>query len=378
MLPFLGVFREIFCITIILLNIAVTPIGFLKEWSLTKCFIIGYLPIAIFLCLFKSVQHFKIRAFVILAIAIFSYKILFNPEGTATSVLYWSLIPGIMLSTSKKWFNEKKIYLVLGLFIYLLNCAITLFEYTHHVNLFYHDLTYFARFRASGIWGHPLYSALIHGFSMLLLIFTPVQKVLKIGLFGLGCIVLFCYDARAATALTLIASFLMLRKHDFMKKKNIKYILVFIFFLCILIDNLASTDLGGKLFQKENLVVTTTDPRAIAFDIFFEASFYDVFFGVSKKAQEIMSIQHGVICIENGIITHFFNYGIILGAAIYVILLKRIYTHMNIFHRRERIILLGFFFIVGATSQALSTPYLWSYIIILYNLFTSHQTTRLD
>lgn len=375
-LPYLWILKYILCILIILLNIAVTPLGFLQEWSLTKCFLIGYVPIIIFLCLFKKIQPSKIQVFIFLAIFIIIYRIIFNPDNFTSDVLYWALVPGIMLSTTKTWFNEKKIFIYLGILIYLINCFVTIYEYTHNINLFYHDLSYFTRFRASGIWSHPLYSALIHGFCMLLLIFPPIPKFFKISLFGLGCVVLFCYDARAATALTLIASFLLLNRHDFMKKKNIKYILIFIIFLCILIDNLAFSELGGKLFRQEELNIKSNDPRMIAFDIFFGASLRDIIFGVSAKAQEIMSYQHNVICIENGIFTQFFTFGIFLGSFIFIILLRRFSAYMKKFSHRERIILLGYFFIVGATSQALSTPYLWSYVIVLYNLFTSYHSSE--
>ena len=162
------------------------------------------------------------------------------------------LIVPVILVLYRRFVRDDKYHLLLytAVTIYLINCVVSLYEYNYKINLFYSELTYFDRFRSSGIWGHPLYNALIHGGCMLFIIMSSLNKYFKAILWFLGLYVIFCFDARAATIVTVGLSVGILYCRRVISKRNIIYIIAIGIIFALILDKI-----GNNLLMKPDLLM---------------------------------------------------------------------------------------------------------------------------
>lgn len=281
------------------------------------------------------------------------------------------------LSTYQKIYS--KYLLITIVIIYLLNILVTLFEYKNNINLFYHDMNWkyenliegqYFRFRSSGIWGHPLYSSMIHGFMMLCILLSRLPKIIKYCLWLVGISTIFCYDARAATFAVLGCSALLILFTNNISLKNAFLAILLLIILFIVLKDIGSSDLGGKFFDVERSKFddSSSEARLIAFRMFFDLDFFQLLFGIGDDITYAQK-YYNVLCAENAFITLVLRHGIILALIIFYLYLSCIlYTTRNI-KPKIKFILLSYFLAAGLFNQSLSSVSIWIVFPVVYIMF---------
>ena len=277
---------------------------------------------------------------------------------------------------------DKKL-LFIGIAFYLLNIIISLYEYKLKNNFFYHDmnpdaniLTY-ARFRSTGIWGHPLYSSLIHGCSMILILMSNLNKKYKLILWFLGFFTIFLYDARASSLGVIVCSLAYLKNKKLIKRKYFIYIIAILIFFGAALSFLSSSEIGGKLFDSSTKKFNDagSNARLVAFDILFDLKFKSLILGVQNQF-EYAQRYYNVICAENSFVSMVLIMGFPVAMLFFYLQIKNLNRIMIFENYKIRIIFFSFIVISGLFNQALTNPYIWITIFILYILFCSNSKTH--
>lgn len=309
------------------------------------------------------------------------YFILFNFQNRPLSVFGLINIFFItsLLSVAYRRINIKygKSFIYIGIFFYLLNIVVSYFEYKNNVNLFYFDMNekwdvknaYF-RFRASGIWGHPLYTALIHGACMIFILMSSINKKMKFILWFTGLFALFFYDARAATIMTILASFTYLYLNGDLNKKNIISILILFIVIILSLNFISKSDLGGKLFdvQTKDFNDESSNARIVAFQVFFDLDMQKLLLGVADQFDYVQK-HYNVICAENAFIGLTLVCGFPLALLIFTLQIKNLWNIMKSKKIKYRYLIFAYLFATGLFNQALTTPTVWITFMMFYILF---------
>ncbi|MCS3200182.1 hypothetical protein [Candidatus Bacteroides intestinigallinarum] len=83
------------------------------------------------------------------------------------------------------------------------------------------------------------------------IIMSSLNKYFKAILWFFGLYVIFCFDARAATIVTVGLSVGILYCRRVISKRNIIYIIAIGIIFALILDKIGNTELGGKLFADE-------------------------------------------------------------------------------------------------------------------------------
>ena len=359
-------------LSLFMLNVLIiSAFSFIFEWNTTTTFLYGYVPLLIVIA--SKVKTNKYLPYYLLAalfLVIFQFAL--TKKLATNYVMFWLIIPFCLMSSLNKCRDGRfNILLIAGISIYLINCSVVIFEYINGVNLFYFQMDYFDRFRATGIYGHPLYGALLHSSCMLFILCSNLHKIFKIILYIIGFFTVFCYDARTATVVTLASTFFLLYKWKYIRLKQLVPITIILILIPFIIEYLETSGLGGKLFTEEGTKVGKNDARLVAFRIFFDRSFDEIFFGVIDQVK--IAERYGVKCIENGVFALILEFGLIPALLTLMILTKNLYALMRVrLPKLESRLFLGSFLVIAVTSQALATAYIWIDYIMLLFLFCNN------
>lgn len=276
-------------------------------------------------------------------------------------------------------FTTKKdgIFLVVGIVLYLFNIFISVFEYYLGVNLFYFDMgnkwnvvDSYWRFRATGIWGHPLYTALIHGACMIFIVMSNLRNNIKIILWFVGLPTLFLYDARASTLSVVIVTTIYIFLKGYLSKKYI----VGIVLICILgylsYSFISQSDIGGKLFDSQtyNFKDDSAHARIVAFQIFLDLNFQQLLLGVSDQYKYVQS-HYNVVCAENAFIGMVLIYGLPLACIIFYLQIDNLLYAMSRIKRKYKILVVLYLFATGLLNQALVSYNIWILYLLFFILF---------
>lgn len=340
-----------------------------NDYSNTQKVLLG-IPlflISIFLAK-KTIVLFK-RNFVIFAfIFLICYSVVCYRDAVLNAALF-TFIGSIIIGNNDIFVTKGyKTIVNSATGIFILNCLVSFYEYKNHVNIFYYDMSYFDRYRASGIWGHPLYSALITGGCMVFVLFSYYNKYVKIVLWLMGLFCLFTYDARAAVFSAIICSFLVLYFKGLIKFKNYKLIFPLLFVIYQIYNYLSNSDLGGKLFNADVAIAEDSYFRLIAFQMFADLDFNSMMIGVPDQFK--YAEQYGVLCAENGFVGNVLVWG--LPCTLIIFYLGYVFlTHLSL-NKKYNLVLLIYFFGAGITNQSMLNAYIWFTYILLYFCFTSN------
>lgn len=346
--------------------------------------IVRHLIAYVFFCIPLFLYNKKTIKLQILKIPFFCilfYCILFLATGRAISffnILNFFVSTTILVAlSSKKDIKQNKYFISSGIILYLLNICVTIFEYKNQVNLFYFDMnkqwiaenTYY-RFRSTGIWGHPLYSALIHGACMIFILMSDLKKQIKLILWFLGLFTIFLYDARAATIAVVLSSGYYIYKEGFFKIKN----LIGIIFLCSLFyvcfDYISQSDIGGKLFdvQTKSFNDSSSSTRLIAIQIFFDLNPENLLFGVDDQFEYVRK-RYGIICAENSFVGLTLIYGLPLAIFIFYLQSRNIIWILKENSCNFKTLIILYLLLSGLFNQALVDYSVWNTFILMYMFF---------
>lgn len=335
--------------------------------SPTILHIVTYAPLIIFLISLKTKLIQKLIGIISISFIIYGFHT-FMGRSYLFDLLELLVVPSIIASYRFFFKNDKyNILLYTALTVYVINCGVSLFEYQNKINLFYEDLTYFERFRSSGIWGHPLYNALIHGGCMIFIVLSKkINSYLKIVLWFLGIYVMFCFDARAATIMTTIMTIAILYINKIISKKNLLYIIAIGIIFILILNEIGNTELGGKLFNSEtnSFEDGSSRVRRITIEAFFKQPFDDILLGVDDQFS--LANKYGIICFENSIIALILRYGLVFALIIIVILIEKVSKLTEGRNKKEKYIIVLYILTTGITSMALTSGYVWICYISFY------------
>lgn len=311
-----------------------------------------------------------------LALSVLAFFFSYNTNlGGVLDIFF---IPGLLLLFVKlDKFYSQSFYRFFAIVIFIFNCIVVIIEYNSRINIFsIYDLDYFLRFRATGLWIHPLLSANIQAFSILMILSSTINKYIKFVLSAFGFYVIFLFDARVATLTLVGAASYILFLIGLLRKKNIIVCLIIAIIGYLFYDYLGSTDIGGKLFDSDVKMENEFYPRIAPFEMLANADFNTIMFGTDKE----LILKHyagtGCVDIENGPIEMIFRYGVIVTSAFLYIYIKRLYIVMADLDKRMRIAILGTCLFVGFTSSSYSQPILWYAFIVFYKGFGPYLSLR--
>ena len=309
-------------------------------------------------------------------IVLFIFTYLFasmNGNANFVGVFCLILLPILCINKMRAYkLLDSKIFRAGAVILYLVNCAICIVEYNLHVNFLSYDLSYFDHFRATGLWIHPLFNALITCVCMLFILLSNMQRSYKTALYIIGIYTMFTFDARAATIMLLASSIYILYTQGVLKIKYGIYIVMFLAVGYNFYNYLVASDMGGKLLMLSEETLSedsSTMARLVALDIFFNSSWRDLLCGVQDK--EAIFNSYGVIAIENSFIDLTLTYGLITSSSFFILYTKELNNMMiGRLEKKYRYLIIITFILVGMACTALTEYFVWlSFITFFYGFF---------
>ena len=363
---FKSVFFSISLIWVVIINI----FGKLLYMEIWMLFAVQVIPLIISVVISSNrKEYLKPNGLYFAGVVMIIFQLLANRHNIMPCISLCFVTGLIVMIIQKEKIASLK---YIAIIIFLLNCGVSYYEYANNVNLLSYDmsLNQLRRFRSTGLWEHPLYSALINASCMLFFIESRLNKYIKLTLYFIGLYVLFLYDARTSTIYAITGTAILL----FWKGKISISNLILLGMVSVLFSQfyeyLSTSDLGGKLFDPETNKFQDVDARMLPFTLFAEATFNDLFWGIGIEKQVFLANRYGLPSVENSFIALVFFYGFIPAFLVISNLIKSFFQTMNNVSVRERYVILGGFLITGMTSQALTSPYVWYTFIIFFAAFT--------
>lgn len=260
---------------------------------------------------------------------------------------------------------------IVAIILYLLNCGVVIFEYYNHINLLSYELDYFERFRATGLWKHPLQNALIHASTILFIVTSNLNRFIKILLTVLGVYVIFMFDARTSTAGLAICLFLILREQGYLKlnSRNVFLIIGIVIGSYYYLEYLSINELGGKMFSSDanSIENVSTQARIVPFYMLRDIGVEGLFFG--GQDIEPLCRKYQQICIENAYINLIMQYGVFATFFLLFAFYKLCMDYFRYMNIRIRLILISLYALVGFTMACFNECNVWYTLIIFYAAF---------
>lgn len=328
---------------------------------------IAYCPIII-LC---GTKLFSDKLFLsALVLTILSY--LFSFDGKLGTIIPLILMPSVFVffTNNSDGFNWN--YRLLAYLVFLTNCGIVIYEYTNHINLLSFDLSGESRFRATGLWMHPLMNAILHTVCVFFVLVSNVNKYVKIFTILIGVYVIFMFDARLATVTLFLGITYIAYLFGFFSSKRVLYLVMVSIAASYFIDYLDSSDLGGKLFdsKKNTLADPSTVARFKAFQIFWDAGSDVWLFGADKTK---FLFKYSCVEIENALFEFIFLSGSIIVIPFLYIYIKGIFNMMKDIDIIFKVFILGSFLLMCMFCSSFSKSFMWMAFIFFYKGFGPYE-----
>lgn len=268
--------------------------------------------------------------------------------------------------------SDRKTCSIAAIFLFLLNSLVCIYEYKNGVNLFYFDMNNMIRFRSTGIWGHPLYTAVIEAATMFFILLSEIRKVLKICFWFLGLSILFMCDARSAIVAVVACTVVLLYWQKVFSLRNTIYIVAVVIVSFYLFEYLAESDLGGKLFTKTSsgsLNYDGAEYRLIAIKILFDLDFATLLTGVENQFEYVH--KYGVICAENGFVARVLVFGLPIAIMTFYLNIKTLLYICKELSMKYKCVIVALLIVSAITNQSLLTGYVWNTYMLMYLLLVS-------
>lgn len=223
-------------------------------------------------------------------------------------------------------------------------------------------------FRATSLCGFPLANALVVSISMSFLLLYYKKITYRFAIWFVGCWSLFAFNARGATLVWVLISVLLiidLLKHS---KSNKRLCILFFLmvFIPIIINYLAHSHWGGRLFHGDEIMDGSAMTRIGAFDYYSNLSPSVIVFGYDYPYPPT----------ENGYLNLLIRYGLVGGLPFILFQLKMIWQYVGNRSGFEKIILLLAFIGVGQTNNALNQPMFLFLFCLCVSIFNSKENGK--
>lgn len=202
--------------------------------------------------------------------------------------------------------------------------------------------------------------------SFLLLYYKKITY--RFAIWFVGYWSLFAFNARGATLVWVLISALLiidLLKHS---KNNKRWfiLLSLMVFIPIIINYLAHSHWGGRLFHDDKILDGSAMSRIGAYDYYRNLSPFVIVFGYDYSYPPT----------ENGYLNLLIRYGLIGGLSFILFQLKMIWQYVGNRRGFEKIILLLAFIGVGQTNNALNQPMFLFLFCLCVSIFNSKENGK--
>lgn len=232
-----------------------------------------------------------------------------------------------------------------------------------------------AGFRSVGLYGHPLYNALMVSIAINFILVSQLKAKYKIALWSLGFLAILCFNARGCIVLNafiMIAYMMYLLIIDKKISKKAKRSLLvsgggaIIFFLF----SMVYWKLGDRLLSIGLYDEQSASVRVNVYDLFKYFDWNTFLFGHSSAQVSSMMRHAGLFATENFWIDFILHIGLVFFAP-YVILVTLLVGKLLKNYKRMQKLFLGFSFLISiSTFNSLSSQFLaLFYFLLLTRLF---------
>lgn len=369
-MPFIAVAMSLFLTQGVLVYLGVRQLGLLICYGLLYFLAVSYMFSSGKIKCLSSTE--KMYMFVVVALGLFWEKnIIFCITWAGVVFVVWYL----------NHLDSQKYYLrFLFLVFFFIETLLGIYEKTIQTSIFpTFDLEAIIGeygiealgqngFRATSLCGFPLANALAVSISMSFLLLYYKKITYRFAIWFVGYWSLFAFNARGATLVWVLISALLiidLLKHS---KNNKRWfiLLSLMVFIPIIINYLAHSHWGGRLFHDDKILDGSAMSRIGAYDYYRNLSPFVIVFGYDYSYPPT----------ENGYLNLLIRYGLIGGLSFILFQLKMIWQYVGNRRGFEKIILLLAFIGVGQTNNALNQPMFLFLFCLCVSIFNSKENGK--
>lgn len=369
-MPFIAVAMSLFLTQGVLVYLGVRQLGLLICYGLLYFLAVSYMFSSGKIKCLSSTE--KMYMFVVVALGLFWEKnIIFCITWAGVVFVVWYL----------NHLDSQKYYLrFLFLVFFFIETLLGIYEKTIQTSIFpTFDLEAIIGeygiealgqngFRATSLCGFPLANALAVSISMSFLLLYYKKITYRFAIWFVGYWSLFAFNARGATLVWVLISALLiidLLKHS---KNNKRWfiLLSLMVFIPIIINYLAHSHWGGRLFHDDKILDGSAMSRIGAYDYYRNLSPFVIVFGYDYSYPPT----------ENGYLNLLIRYGLIGGLSFILFQLKMIWQYVGNRSGFEKIILLLAFIGVGQTNNALNQPRFLFLFCLCVSIFNSKENGK--
>lgn len=369
-MPFVAVAMSLFLTQGVLVYLGVRQLGLLICYGLLYFLAVSYMFSSGKIKCLSSTE--KMYMFVVVALGLFWEKnIIFCITWVGVVFVVWYL----------NHLDSQKYYLrFLFLVFFIIETLLGIYEKTIQTSIFpTFDLEAIIGeygiealgqngFRATSLCGFPLANALVVSISMSFLLLYYKKITYRFAIWFVGCWSLFAFNARGATLVWVLISALLiidLLKHS---KSNKRWfiLLSLMVFIPIIINYLAHSHWGGRLFHDDKILDGSAMSRIGAYDYYRNLSQFVIVFGYDYSYPPT----------ENGYLNLLIRYGLVGGLPFILFQLKMIWQYVGNRRGFEKIILLLAFIGVGQTNNALNQPMFLFLFCLCVSIFNSKENGK--
>lgn len=369
-MPFIAVAMSLFLTQGVLVYLGVRQLGLLICYGLLYFLAVSYMFSSGKIKCLSSTE--KMYMFVVVALGLFWEKnIIFCITWAGVVFVVWYL----------NHLDSQKYYLrFLFLVFFFIETLLGIYEKTIQTSIFpTFDLEAIIGeygiealgqngFRATSLCGFPLANALAVSISMSFLLLYYKKITYRFAIWFVGYWSLFAFNARGATLVWVLISALLiidLLKHS---KNNKRWfiLLSLMVFIPIIINYLAHSHWGGRLFHDDKILDGSAMSRIGAYDYYRNLSPFVIVFGYDYSYPPT----------ENGYLNLLIRYGLVGGLSFILFQLKMIWQYVGNRRGFEKIILLLAFIGVGQTNNALNQPMFLFLFCLCVSIFNSKENGK--
>lgn len=283
-------------------------------------------------------------------------------SNIAMPVLFASFF--ILPSTWRRRENTRNLLLIL----YSFNCLMALYERVRLQQFFPLELSYsyidfsvsseFDRnlFRSTALLGHPLSNALSTSIIMMFIFVSKdLKPLIKYGLYALGVVALFCFNARGSLLISglFVAIYLLRTVTNKQIDLKTKFVIILLAIVAVVgVMFLLDSGFGGRFFQYELNSDNSIMARIEVWDLlnFSVELFLCGVNDISAYAMRILGYSH----VENWFILLSLQIGVVFAILFIIQFIPIFRLFLSSFNRFDKFVLLGVFLGISSTNNSLA------------------------
>jgi hypothetical protein len=237
------------------------------------------------------------------------------------------------------------------------------------------SVTGVADFRSTGLYGHPLYNALMVSIAMTFFLISSLKLKYKFMLWMMGFVAVLCFNARAGIVMNaaVLAVYLF---HSVFINQNIKPsvkiqvvligLAVFVFGAFLLVNG----NFGGRLIQMGLFDDGSAQVRVDIWEVFKYYSIGDFFCGMDHRQISMILYKLELSATENFWLDWLFRFGIIFLIPLSILYCRFISKEMIGYPLFSKLLVLISFLMIASTNNSLSSNFMaLFYFLLLTRLF---------